>query len=180
MLVGSAGCNGDSTVPGESFLVSGTIQNNTGSPIPANARLILAWIVSAGADYTYVFGEGSIDATAGTFEIELTEPPSGALNAGVFGVGILVVTTNPGLTAGADLSSAPMTDFIGAAGEYGVIDVADVGAASLDWLADFDAGYGVGVGQEDPGPFDIFVPTSPEGVVLIIDDIDNIEFVNWT
>ena len=46
------------------------------------------------------------------------------------------------------------------------------------WSADFDSGCGVGVGEEVPGSFDRFVSTSASGVVLIIDDLSNITFVN--
>lgn len=185
VCTGAIGC-GDGpnpAGPGETFRVSGTIQNNTAYPVPGSARLLVAWVVSSGSpDYSYVFGEGTIDAGAGTFEIDLEQPPAQALNAGAFGVGILVVTTNPSLTTGSDLDSAPLSDFIGAAGDYAVIYIADqaAAAAALDWTADFDGGYGVGVGQEVTGSFDVFVPTSADGVILTIDDIDNIEFVNWS
>ena len=175
----------DSTNPSEGFTVNGTIQNNTQAPIPENARLVVVWVVSSGSpDYSYVFGEGTIDPASGSFEISMPDPPSAAaLNDGLLGVGVLFVTVNATLSAGDDIDDIPEADFIGAAGDYGIIYVqGNPGDAAQvrDWAADFDSGYGVGVGMEVAGDFDKFVPTSQSGVVLIIDDIDNISFVNWT
>jgi len=169
------------TEPGELFHVSGTVQNNTGSPIPENARLVLAWIVFAGpSDYTYAFGEGYI-LPSGTFEIDLPEPPTSVLNVGAYGVGILVATTSTELSEGDDLNDFPIEDYIGATGEYAVVYLSNptVAATWSPWTSGFEAGYAVGVGQRIPGSFDIFVPTSADSVVLILDDIGNIEFMNW-
>jgi hypothetical protein len=177
------GCS-DSTNPTDGFVISGNIQNNTQTEIPSNARLLVVWVVSSGSpDYSYVFGEGTIDRDAGTFEVGMTDPPpAAALNAGALGVGIIVVTTNATVSTGDDLEDIPEAEVIGAAGWYGVIYVGDPAVAEQvrAWSADFDSGYGVGVGEEVPGSFDRFVPTSVSGVLLIIDDLSNITFVNWT
>jgi hypothetical protein len=50
----------------------------------------------------------------------------------------------------------------------------------LDWAAAFDDGYSVGVGVVVPGTFDKFEPASPSSAVLIVDDLANIDIVNWT
>jgi hypothetical protein len=175
---------GGGTGPTDGFVVSGTIQNNTSGPIPANARLLAVWVVSAASpDYTYIFGEGTINRNAGTFELVLSEPPPpDALNAGALGVGILVATTNSNVGNGDDITDVAGSELIGAAGWYGVIYINDPAAASAmgSWPSDFDPGYGVGEGQDEPTGFDSFVPTSPTEVVLTIDDLGNIEFVNWT
>jgi len=178
-----AGC-GDSSGPSQGFVVTGTIQNNTQTPIPSNARLVVAWVVSSTSpDYTYVFGRGTLDPSAGTFRIRLDQaPPSAALNDGALGVGIIVATTNQSLRDGDDLSSIPETELIGAAGQYGIISVTNPEQAALyrGWAAQFETGYGVGVGVQVPAEFDRFEPASPSSVVLIIDDLQNIAFVNWT
>lgn len=183
IVLAPVGCD-DSTGPGDGFVIRGSIQNNTADPLPPNARLVVAWVVSAGSpDYTYVFGEGTIDAMAGTFELILTyAPPNAALNASVLGVGIIVATTNAALSAGNDLSDIPEADIIGAAGRYGIIYLADATAAASigSWAEDFEEGYGVGEGMEVPGSFDAFFPADPSGVVMVIDDLSNIDFVNWT
>jgi hypothetical protein len=180
---GLAGCE-DGSGPSQGFVVTGTIQNNTQAPIPPNARLVVAWVVSSGSpDYSYVFGQGTLDPSAGTFEIRLDQPPpSQALNDGALGVGIIVVTTNQSIGDGQDISGVPETELIGAAGQYGIIFTTDPDQAAQyrNWAAQFEAGYGVGVGVQVPADFDRFEPASPSSVVLIIDDLQNIEFVNWT
>jgi hypothetical protein len=76
----------------------------------------------------------------------------------------------------------PEAQLIGAAGQFGIIFVTNPGQAAQyrNWAAQFEAGYGVGVGVPVPGDFDRFEPASPSSVVLIIDDLANIELVNWT
>jgi len=37
-----------------------------------------------------------------------------------------------------------------------------------------------GVGVDRDNDFDAFAPTSPTSLELIVDDLDNIDFVNWT
>jgi hypothetical protein len=38
----------------------------------------------------------------------------------------------------------------------------------------------VGTGVERVGDFDAFEPVAPTSMELIVDDLDNIDFVNWT
>ena len=175
---------GDDTGPSQGFVVTGTIQNNTQQSIPANARIVVAWAVSSGSpDYSYLFGEGSFDPVAGTFSIAFEQPPpSAALNVGALGVGIIAVTTNQSVGTGDDLGTIPETEIIGVAGRHAVIYLTtpEQGVEYRDWAADFEAGYGVGVGVEVPGDFDAFQPVSASSVVLIIDDLGNIDLVNWT
>jgi hypothetical protein len=179
---GSAACS-DSTPPSTGFVVSGTVQNNTGAPIPPNTRLLVSWAVTSGTpDYSYVFGEGSIDPSGGTFQIRFDQPPPAeALNTGGLGVGIIVATTNqtvgPGLNPFANVDPA---EVVGAAGQYGVIFIADPNIQDPEWSTHFESGYGVGVGVPVLNDFDRFQPTNPSSVILIIDDLANIPFVNWT
>jgi hypothetical protein len=180
--IGIAGC-GDGNGPAQGFVVTGTIQNNTQAPIPPNARLIVAWVVSSGTpDYSYVFGQGTINPSAGTFEIRLDQPPpSAALNAGGLGVGIIIATTNQSVSTGVDVASIPESELIGAAGQHAIVFLTNPDQTQLpDWTAQFGNGYSVGVGIPVPGDFDRFDPVSLSSVVLIIDDLQNIEFVNWT
>lgn len=174
---------GDATGPG-ALVVTGTIQNNTQGGIPASARLLVVWVVSSGgADYTYVHGEGELNASAGTFRVRLTPPPGAALNEGGLGVGVLLLTTDPSIGEGGDISNVPGVSLLGAAGQHGVIYVAGDPAEAAqfrDWAAAFPTGLSVGVGQEVPGAFDKFVPADPSGVVLTVDDLANIDFVDWT
>jgi len=168
--------------PSNAFVVTGTIQNNTGSPLPANTRVLVVWQVSSGTpDYSYVFGEGTVDANAGTFRIQLDQPPpTEALNAGSLGVGLIVATTNQTVGNGGSIDDATLAEVVGAAGRYGVIYVAPSGTQYRDWATEFANGYGVGVGVDVVGDFDRFEPADPSSVVLIIDALENIDFVNWT
>ena len=177
----SLGCS-DSGGPAEGFVVTGTIQNNTGAPLPANTRLLVAWVVTSGdPDYTYVFGEGSIDPAAGTFRIEFDDPPPAqALNLGSLGVGIAFATTNQAVGNGFDIGRSPPGELIGATGRHGIIFIGDPAIENPQWATQFNTGYGVGVGVDVENDFDRFEPAAASSVVLIIDDLANIDFVNWT
>jgi len=186
VLVAAAvsGClNG--TDPSTGFAVSGRIQNRTGRPIPADARLVVIWGVSSGSpDYSYVYGEGVIDRITGTIHVRFDgPPPAEALNAGVLGVGFLVATTDQALKDGDVITNgSQLTGILGITAQHAVIfvgthpDTMQMG----DWVPAFETGYGLGVGVKVPGTFDKFVPTSPSSALLIIDALANIEVVNWT
>lgn len=182
LLVASAVACGDSNDPGTGFVVSGTIQNNTGSPLPANTRVLVAWTVTSGTpDYSYVFGEGTINPANGTFQIQFDQPPPApALNTGQLGVGIVFATTNQTVGTGVHVDDVAVEELIGAAGRHGVIFIGDPSIQIPGWAADFPTGYGVGVGVDVENDFDQFQPASQSSVVLIIDDLANIDFVNWT
>ncbi len=175
---------GDTSEPSVAFTVSGSVLNNTQAAIPAAARVLVAWVVSSGSpDYTYVFGEGSINASAGTFEVQFTDPPPrAALNSGNLGVGIVVLTTNASIGQGDDLEDFPLADLIGAAPRHAVIyiDGDPQNVTFREWAHDFESSFNAGVGIKVPGSFDEFVPLSPSSIVLIVDDLQNLEFVNWT
>ncbi len=180
-----AGCL-DGTGPGAGFVVTGRIQNNTGAPIPAGARLVVVWGVSAGSpDYAYVFGEGAIDPMTGTVYVRLDgPPPAEALNNGVLGVGFIVATTDQSMKDGDVFSSGSSpTNVIGITGQHAVIFVNGHPDTTQvpKWATEFDSGYSLGVGVKVPGSvFDKFVPASPSSALLIIDALANIEIVNWT
>lgn len=178
------GCR-DGTSSSEGFVVTGRIQNNTQAPIPLGTRLLTVWGVSSGTpDYGYVFGEGTINRLAGTFRIRFDQPPPlEALNAGVLGVGFIIATTDQSLKDGAVITAASqVTEAIGVTAQHAVIFVQDPEAAVQvrGWAAEFETGYGVGVGVKVPGDFDRFEPADRSSLVLIIDDPENIEVVNWT
>lgn len=178
------GCR-DSTGSGDGFVVTGHIQNNTPNPLPANTRLLAVWGVSAGTpDYSYVFGEGTIDRLRGTFRIEFHQaPPLAALNRAALGVAFLVATTNQSWGDGDSLTSSTGVDeVIGITGQYAVIFVQNRDTLPPStWVDAFDDGYSVGVGVKVPNAvFDSFQPTSRSSPLLIIDDLANIDVVNWT
>lgn len=178
-----AGCR-DGSGPSDGFVVSGPLENRTGAPIPPDARVVVVWGVSSGTpDYSYVFGEGSLSPDGTTFQVRFDQPPPGeALNNGALGVGLVVVTTNQSLRNGDDVADIPESDIIGVAGQHAVIYVGDRQQAAQfrAWVAEFATGLSVGVGVKVPGDFDKFEAASASSVVLTIDDLANIEIVNWT
>jgi hypothetical protein len=177
------GCGNDSTGSGGELLtISGSVTNRTGQAIPSNARVVVAWVVSAGSpDYSYVFGEGTV--AANSFRLTLSAvPPAEALNEGELGVGIVLLTTDSRIRSGIRLEEADIdpAKILGATGRYAVIYKAPTAGETLDWAADFDAGYSVGRGVEREEQFDAFAPVPASSMELIVDDLDNIDFVNWT
>jgi len=176
-----AGCS-DGTAP-SGFVVTGQIQNHTQAAIPSDARLIGVWTVSSGTpDYAYVFGEGTINRQTGTFRIVFdAPPPAEALNNGALGVGFLVATTDQSVKNG-DIIGAALNGFIGITAQHAVIFVGNLPVALQfrGWAADFESGYGAGVGVPVPGDFDKFAPVSRSSLQLILDDLANIQIVNWT
>jgi hypothetical protein len=179
----AAACGGDSSGPSDALLtVSGSISNPLGQPIPPTARVVIAWVVSATqSDYAYVFGQGTVQG--GRFQVTFREPPPAeALNAGQLGVGIVVLTTSSGLRDGVHLEDVVLdpSELLGATGQYAVIYKATDSVDQVDWEDAFPLGFGAGIGVDRDNGFDAFAPTAPTSLELIVDDIDNIDFVNWT
>jgi hypothetical protein len=174
-----AACD-DDLEPRGSITASGQVENRTSAPLPEGARVIIAWSVSAGSDYTYVFGQGVIAGSGETFSVDLdSPPPDSALNNGVLGVGLIVAVAGAGFEDGHLLSDTGV-GIIGIAGQYAVIYVGDREGGGPDWMDDFPDGYSVGVGVDVEGGFDAFTPVGANEVELIIDDLGNIDIVNWT
>lgn len=184
-LVALAGACKDSPVESRvaPFTISGTVVNNTGAPLPENARALVLWEVSAAdPDYAYVFGEGTIDRNTNRFTITLDgAPPAEALNAGVLGVGMVIVTTDQTIRAGRapDALAAAM---LGATPRHAVIfrRGALPTGVTIDWVDAFPQGFGVGRGVDRTDTFDDFEPVGASAMELIVDSLDNMDFVNWT
>lgn len=179
----ASACSPEPAGPSDPLLtVGGSLVNPGGKPIPANARVIVGWVVSTtGADYTYLFGEGSVagDRFSVTF---LQPPPAAALNSGQLGVGVVLLTADPAIRPGVHLEDVLVdpAQLLGATGRFAVIYATPDAAQTRDWAAGFETGYGVGVGVQRVGDFDAFQPVAPTTMELIVDDLANIEFVNWT
>ena len=176
-------CSENPTEPNNDlpYTISGTLVDRTSEPVPGSTRVVVAWVVSSGSpDYTYVYGEGALQEQAGTFSLTFdAPPPAAALNSSGLGVGIVLLTTDAELQAGDDLGETT-SGIVGAAGEYAVIyldsDPEEIGG----WPSDFRPGYSVGRDVDLPGTFDGFEPVRPSSIEIIVDDPENIDFVNWT
>ena len=177
-----AACGDSSGSSDTVFVVRGPLTNQSSQAVPANARVVVAWVVtSASPDYTYIYGEGTVQG--GTYRVTFTAPPPAeALNDGQIGVGIVLLTSGSGLHSGMRLEDAPAnTVLLGGTGNYAVIYKAVDTVTRVDWAGPFPLGFGAGVGVKRPGDFDAFAPTDPTGLELfVVDDIDQIDFVNWT
>ena len=181
LVLAAAACGGDSNDPSNvQFTVSGSL-NLSGQPIPIGARVLVAWTVSAAAsDYSYVFGEGTI--LGSRFQVTLRQvPPAAALNAGQLGVGVVFLTTNTEVQDGDHLEDVVLdpAELIGATARFAVIYKATNIVDQVDWEDAFPLGFSAGVGVDRVG-FDAFAPTAPTSMELIVDDLGNIDFVQWS
>lgn len=170
------------------FVVSGHVRDPNGSLAGSDARVVGIWTGDIGeGDYSYVFGLGDIDLEAGTFRIEFVEePPSEALLGDLLGVGLLAVVDDSNLQEGILSDDYDDDKFLGAAPRHYVLffnrenENAEEALEEVPWLKEFDNGYSVGKGIEIPDDFDGFEPVDPGSVEIIIDDLENLNFVNWT
>lgn len=177
---------------------SGTLRTDDGKEIPKDARVVIFWLVVTEPSYIYVYGEGTVDAQAGTFELTLDEePPEKALNwfrNDGLGVGMILLTTDRSLEPGV-LPSDYVPDaeeWPGGAGQHAIIYIkgdlnlepGDIGFAEdagVQWLYEFPEGYSVGMGTRVPGAsYDGFEPVDPSSIEITVDSLNNIEFVDWS
>lgn len=163
--------------------ISGSLDNRSGAPIPANARVVVLWAGDDDSgDYGYIFGEGTVDRATSRFTITFDEDvPSAALLGGVLGVGMVILTTDPNLREGRVPDAYNYSaNVIGATGQHAVIYLNDQPPPFAPaWLSDFRRGYNVGVGRE-LGEIDGFAPARLNSMVLIVDDLNEIPVVNWS
>ena len=169
------------------FVVSGHVRDPNGSLAGSDARVVGIWTGDIGeGDYSYVFGLGDIDLEAGTFRIEFVEePPSEALLGDLLGVGLLAVVDDSNLEEGL-LPDDAFDEILGAAPRHWIVfkredeEIIEALHEEVPWLKEFGNGYSVGKGIEIPDDFDGFEPVDPGSVEIIIDDLENLNFVNWT
>lgn len=181
---GTEGPDAGQADSGSGFAVGGTLTAAAGKEVPASAKLLVIWSVSSSSpDYLYKFGEGS--SSGSTFGLQLeTPPPAAALNNGQLGVGLLVLMPADSVVADGQLADADaeLAKALGAAGQYAIIHKANAQVTGRDWAARFPVGYscGKGVAATSGETFDSFEPVSCASIGVTVDDIDNIDFVNWT
>ncbi|MGE3802875.1 MAG: hypothetical protein AB7H80_17805 [Candidatus Kapaibacterium sp.] len=205
IIGGAVGCS-DKLVPptteDSKGTLSGTIVNETGQPIPEDATIIVAWSVSSGnPDYTYVYGEGTINREKNTFSVDIQDLPAPAMNTFYdnfsFGVGYLIVVSKSqaetifaqGRTIYGDIEEP----LYGAANFSNVIyvnkdiDSLDApGECRSSWLRTFSKGFGFGKGKkaaefEGNCTFDGFTPAPSDEIEIILNnDPNRFAGVNWT
>lgn len=166
-------------------VVSGRLAAAGDERVPDRAKVVVAWVVSAGSpDYVYLFGQGA--AAQGRYRLGLSEPPREALNAGQLGVGMLIlVRADADVPAGKlsrDQWKALRGNAIGGAARYGIIfKQPNTSMPRKGWWTEFPSGYSCGKGVRQPGEtFEAFEPTRCDAVEIEVEDFRKLEWVNWT
>ncbi|MCC7437674.1 MAG: hypothetical protein IT211_04190 [Armatimonadetes bacterium] len=184
------------------YTITGTLEVNPSFTIPANARLVVMWRVSATSpDYEIMYGQGAIDPANNTFSITFNGPlQDAALNLsddrtnGV-GVGYILLTDDPTLQEGVRmngnsdrvLGSVDNTCIIYTKGDpktwgYNASSPRTwlEGSCAGQWLPAFNSGFNMGRGTTINCRFDGFAPASQNGLKLIVDPQFDFHFPNWT
>ena len=72
-------------------------------------------------------------------------------------------------------------NILGGAPRHCVIFSTGENANGIPWVEDFEPGYNAGKGVEIPDyHFEGFEPVAPSSVEIVVDDLENLVFVNWT
>ena len=177
-----AGCGGDGpTAPKIPVTFSGLIQVRNGATIPANARVLALWGVSATSpDYSYVYGSGTVNP-AGAFSITFdAEPPAEALNNGQLGVALVILTTDQTLAQGRVPATYNYPGLLGMTEDHSVIFTKNLSAdQAKSWPGRF-SGYGAGQVERSTTGFDSFKSMAVDALRLVVDDLTKIHPPNWT
>jgi hypothetical protein len=172
-------CGDDPTGVSLPITVSGVLEGPNAASVPANARILVVWGVTAGDDYSYIFGSGTV-GTDGRFTITFnSEPPAEALNNGRLGVGMLVLTTDQTLGEGRVPDGEEPPPILGLSEDHSII-FAKGTQTQIDWARNFSNGYHVGEVQRSTTGFDSFVRVGLDDLVIVVDDINNLNPPNWT
>lgn len=169
----------------EGFKISGTLIWQKQKNIGPGAKVMVAWMTFD--DRFIQLGEGTIDWQNNTFELVLPDqPPSEILVEGdgwAIGLGFLFLVNDLNAYKGFFNSGDLVSDALGAAGQHAVFykrgSFTDPeGEAS--WMEDFEQGYSVGKAYKTTSVFDSLEPVDPSSIEIIIDDLENIDFMNIT
>jgi hypothetical protein len=163
--------------------ISGTINNTVGANIDSSTRVLVGWSVSGSPNYTYIYGEGSIDLAAKTFSVNFTEnPPAEALNSRGVGIGLIFFTNDAQVPARGKIRGE--LPAVAGATAHAVIFIdqnhGDLAAFRDAWPTRFPVGYSMGEGYDIPGgSIDGFKPTGNTGIPVQTDFVTH-RWVNWT
>lgn len=152
------------------------------SDLPAGTRVLVAW---TRAGDSYVWGEGEL-VGSGWF-VDLDEPPPNAalhdLSGALLGVGFVYLTTEALVGEGSAIEDVPAAQIVGASARHAIIYIEgnpDFVDEAFGWGSAFEMGYSVGVGVPLPGTTrEGFEPISPSDPVIIVDDVADLDFVDW-
>lgn len=162
--------------------ISGTLNVIKEDYLTSDTRVLITWPTDEPDEY--IFGEGVINTSDKTFKIILKDSlPKAAYYAEDFGIGFIFTTNDNEIEQRLYNGGMDLETITGAAGGYCVI-FKKKNVIALDllnyWTEKFQDGYSVGKGIDLPGVFDGFEPYNNHSVIIIIDDLNNIEFTNWS
>jgi hypothetical protein len=178
--LGLPGCSDDPLSPAYPVTFTGTIQVVNGTTVPANARALVLWGVSAGDDYSYVWGSGTVGSNGAVTITFTEEPPVAALNGNQLGVGLVILTTDQNLQQGVVPDSYAFPGLIGISEDYSIIFTKNLsGEIQADWPGRFN-GYGLGEVERTGQGFDSFKSVARDALKVIVDDLANLNPPNWT
>lgn len=179
--------------PNTLFTISGKLTFNRPTQISSDARVGVFWYVprSGAPDYGYIFGEGKVNLADSTFKVIFQKaPPDTALNRNNgmgkdigLGVGAVLLfdrSMSEGVY-GDDGDSLIEEHALGLATQHAVIYVKgnrDSVALIKSWGKDFNSGFGVGKGIARTGD-DHFGPVSSSDIEIFIDNLKDLEWVEW-
>jgi hypothetical protein len=177
-----AACRPPRDVPSGMISTSGIIAAAEGYGIPAEAKVMVVWYVSATSpDYAVKHGQGTSHGRG--FQMCLPTPPSDdALNAGAIGVGrLFLVPSSLDIDDGVRPTDLPGA--MGGSGRHAII-YRKPGTATdlLWWMAAFPEGYACGLGVPAPEgeTFDGYQPVDCGTLGIEVNDLSAIDWVNWT
>lgn len=161
---------------GASSLSALGIVTTPSPPVPAS-KVVLIWEVSSGSpDYAYKLGEAAVTNNAFTLSLA-GPPPTEALNADAFGVGLLALVKDTASIPDGKIASFPQSEVIGSAPEMAIIYRKSAGNAP-GWVSSFPMGYACGKVNGKQGSFVTFAPVDCN--TLQVDVSQSPEFPNWT
>jgi hypothetical protein len=180
----------DTTGPADNsalYTISGKLRFDSAMVIPTDTRVRVLFDVTSGTpDYAYIFGSGTVNLSDSTFKLVFTEPPPAeALNRYGLGVGAIVLLPGAiadGKVAGDTLDSL-VHQMVGLAEDYAVIYLGkspDSVALERQWAGNFKNGFNMGKGIRKTQEDDEFEPTEPNIIEILINLIENLDWVDWT
>ena len=165
----------------DTLTVAGTVEADAGKTVPASAKVMAIWQVSASStDYSWKLGEATTSGKDFTMKFTAA-PPAGALNNGQVGVALLMMVGSGVVVADGKLSgsSGPgKVKLLGSAPTHAIVYHVKNVTSGYKWSSKFKAGYSCARVAGKSGSFDLLEPVDCSKVKVIVSDAP--KFPNWT
>jgi hypothetical protein len=165
--------------PGGAGGVVSVTASSQGS-LPSGGKVAVVWEVSSGdPDYAYIFGTGSVQGAQASLSFEAA-PPADALNAGKFGLGLVIVVDQSTPLPDGKMKGELTFPISAAAPDYAVI-YRNTTETLLEngWDKDFPQGYACGQCVHHDSGFDTFAVVDCSAVKLVPYS-KGLKGCNWT